>query len=58
MNRYLFAGVAFSLFVFVGDLIAQDALRSGPPIGAPNNRRGFSPNWVTGPCADKQLCPV
>ena len=58
MNRSLLAGVAYSLFVIAGELIAQEPLRSGPQVGAPNNRRGFSPNWVTGPCAGEHLCPV
>jgi hypothetical protein len=58
MNRSLLAGVACSLVVIAGDLSAQEPLRSGPPVGAPNNRRGFSPQWVTGPCAGKHLCPV
>ena len=58
MNRSLLSGVACCLFVMAGDLIPQEPLRSGPPVGAPNNRRGFSPKWVTGPCADRHVCPV
>ncbi len=57
MNRCLLVGVVFSL-VFAADLIAQEPLRSGPPVEAPNNRRGFTPKWVTGLCAGQHLCPV
>lgn len=58
MSRILLAGVTCSLLVLVGDLNADEPLRSGPPVGAANDRRGFSPKWVTGPCAGKRLCPV
>jgi hypothetical protein len=58
MNRYLLAGVACSLLVLAGDLIAQAPMKSGPQAGDRNNRRGFSPTWVTGPCSGKHLCPV
>jgi len=33
-------------------------LRSGPPVGAENNRRGFRPEFVAGPSTGKKLCPV
>lgn len=33
-------------------------LKSGPPAGARNNRRGFSPRWVAGFCAGQHCCPV
>ena len=39
-------------------LDADGPLRSGPPVGARNDRDGFCPKWVTGPCAGKRLCPV
>jgi hypothetical protein len=58
MNRRLLAGVACSLFLITGALVAQELLQSGPPVGAANNRRGFYPNWVAGPCAGQNLCPV
>src|SRR5947207_14051040 len=35
MNRSLLAGVTCSLFVIAGGLLAQEPLRSGPPVGAP-----------------------
>ncbi|MFO0966820.1 MAG: hypothetical protein U0793_14705 [Gemmataceae bacterium] len=50
--------LACSLLLFTADLYASEPLRSGPPVGAPNNRRGFTPKWITGPCAGKHLCPV
>jgi len=31
-------------------------LKSGPPVGSPNNRNGFRPQFVTGP--GEQRCPV
>jgi hypothetical protein len=37
---------------------ADGPLRSGPPVGSPNDRDGFRPNWLTGPCAGKRVCPV
>jgi len=57
MSRCVLAGVACSFLVYA-DLNAVEPLRSGPPVGAANNRSGFSPKWVTGPCAGKHLCPV
>jgi hypothetical protein len=58
MSRCLLAGVACSLLVFAGDLNASEPLRSGPQVGSHNDRDGFVPKWVTGPCAGKRLCPV
>lgn len=58
MSPRLLAGVACSVFFLAGALQASEPLRSGPPVGAPNNRSGFMPSWVTGPCAGKHLCPV
>ena len=37
---------------------APDALKSGPPVGAENDRRGFYPQWVSGPGAGERRCPV
>jgi hypothetical protein len=37
---------------------AAAPLRSGPQVGSANDRDGFCPKWVTGPCAGKRLCPV
>ena len=37
---------------------AADNLKSGPPVGAENDRSGFRPQFVTGPSAGRSLCPV
>jgi hypothetical protein len=58
MNPRLFAvGAAACLLVAAG-LFADPPLRSGPQVGAANDRDGFTPKWVAGPCAGKRLCPV
>jgi hypothetical protein len=44
--------------MLAGTAQADSRLRSGPPVGAANNRAGFFPQWVTGPCAGQNLCPV
>jgi hypothetical protein len=52
------AGAACVLLLLAGSTQADPPLQSGPPVGSTNNRGGFFPKWVTGPCAGKQLCPV
>jgi hypothetical protein len=37
---------------------AAGDLRSGPQVGAGNDRDGFFPQFVTGPVTGKRLCPV
>ena len=37
---------------------AADELKSGPQVGDKNNRRGFYPQWVSGPGAGESRCPV
>lgn len=37
---------------------AADNLKSGPPVGAKNDRSGFRPRFVTGPSTGRSLCPV
>jgi hypothetical protein len=54
--RFL-AGTACTLLL-AGSLHADTPLRSGPPVGSANDRDGFNPKWVAGPCAGKRLCPV
>ncbi len=39
-------------------LAADDGLKSGPQVGAGNDRRGFYPQWVSGPSAGERRCPV
>ena len=52
------AGATCALLLLAGPILADNPLRSGPPVGSRNNRRGFFPQWVTGPCAGQSLCPV
>ena len=33
-------------------------LKSGPPVGAYNDRDGFVPRFVAGPSVGQRLCPV
>jgi hypothetical protein len=58
MSPRLLAGGACALFLLAGAVHAGSPLPSGPQVGSRNNRSGFLPRWVTGPCAGKQLCPV
>lgn len=55
--RFLACATLASLLLG-GALQAENSLKSGPPVGAENDRRGFFPQWVTGPSAGKRLCPV
>jgi hypothetical protein len=58
MASRLLAGSAFTFLLLAGSMQADEPLRSGPPVGSPNNRSGFLPQWVSGPTAGKHLCPV
>ena len=58
MTRGIFASAACAFLMLTGLVHADSRLQSGPPVGARNDRTGFFPNWVTGPCAGKRLCPV
>ena len=58
MPQRFLAGAVCAFFVLAGVMHADSPLRSGPPVGARNDRDGFFPKWVTGPCAGKRLCPV
>jgi hypothetical protein len=49
---------ACALLLLAGPMEAKSPLRSGPEVGSLNERNGFFPQWVTGPCAGKRLCPV
>jgi hypothetical protein len=49
---------ACTFLMLAGPSQADNPLRSGPPVGSANDRSGFRPQWVTGPCAGKGLCPV
>ena len=58
MPPRMLAGSACAVLMLAGALRADGPLHSGPPVGSPNDRNGFFPQWVTGPCAGKRLCPV
>ena len=58
MAPRLLAGAVCAFLMLAGTAPADSRLRSGPPVGAANNRAGFFPQWVTGPCAGQSLCPV
>jgi hypothetical protein len=62
MTPRLIASAALAALLLGGDVPAQDPpkapLKSGPPVGARNDRSGFIPQVVTGPCAGQRLCPV
>jgi hypothetical protein len=50
--------LSLALALLAGGVAAADGLKSGPQVGAENNRRGFRPNFVAGPSAGQNLCPV
>jgi hypothetical protein len=62
MTARLIVSAALVALLLGGDVPAKDPARpplhSGPPVGAKNNRSGFFPQFVTGPCAGQNLCPV
>ena len=58
MNARIIAGTTLTVLLFAGAGFAEEALKSGPPVGARNNRGGFYPQLVTGPGAGERRCPV
>ena len=58
MNTRIIVGVALVGLLLAGNGSADEALKSGPPVGARNNRGGFFPQLVTGPGAGERRCPV
>jgi hypothetical protein len=58
MSPRSLAGAACAFFLVAAVTQADNPLRSGPQVGSRNDRGGFMPKWVTGPCAGKRLCPV
>ena len=44
--------------ILVGGLQELPPLKSGPPVGARNNRSGFFPNYVAGAFTGQRRCPV
>lgn len=59
MTPRLIASAAVAVLLFAGNGLAEDEpLKSGPPVGARNNRGKFLPQFVTGPYAGESRCPV
>ncbi len=58
MTPRLVTGAALAVLVLAGTVPAAEPLKSGPPVGARNDRGGFVPRFVTGPSAGRNLCPV
>jgi hypothetical protein len=58
MAARLIACAALAVLLLDGSVQAQEPLKSGPQVGAKNNRGGFLPQHVAGPTAGKRLCPV
>ena len=58
MTPRLIASAALAVLLLGGNGPAEGPLTSGPPVGARNNRRGFFPQFVTGPLAGQRRCPV
>ena len=54
----LIASAALTAVLLGGPALAWDPLRSGPPVGAANDRSGFRPNFIAGPSPGQRLCPV
>jgi hypothetical protein len=52
------ASAALTALLLGGNAQGQGLLKSGPPVGAPNDRSGFYPKWVAGFCAKQHICPV
>ena len=58
MTPHLYASAALAALLFAGDKLVEPPLKSGPPVGAQNDRSGFRPLYVAGPSAGQRLCPV
>ncbi len=58
MTPRIIASAALAALLIASNGLADDMLKSGPPVGARNNRGAFYPNLVTGPGAGERRCPV
>ena len=54
MMPRLIAGAVGALLLLSAPGWADDPFKSGPPVGAKNNRGGFYPQLVTGPGAGER----
>jgi hypothetical protein len=58
MSQRFVASAALVATLLCSNVQAETPLKSGPPVGAQNDRRGFRPQFVAGPSAGQRLCPV
>jgi hypothetical protein len=58
MTPRFIASAALTAFLLAASVQADEPLKSGPPVGAKNNRKGFRPQFVAGPSTGQTLCPV
>jgi hypothetical protein len=58
MTSRLFAAAVLGVLLLGGDAPAKEPLKSGPPVGAGNDRRGFLPQYVAGAFTGERRCPV
>ena len=61
MTPRLIASAALAAVLLSGNALADPPpppLKSGPPVGAKNDRSGFLPQFVAGASAGQRMCPV
>lgn len=58
MTARMITSAALAVLMLAGTSLADEPLKSGPPVGSRNNRGAFMPNFVTGPLAGQRYCPV
>ena len=58
MTPRLIATAALAALLLAGNGFAEEPLKSGPPVGARNNKGGFYPQFVAGPGTGERRCPV
>lgn len=58
MTSRLLTATALAALLLAGNGRAAEPLKSGPQVGAKNDRSGFLPQFVAGPSAGQTLCPV
>jgi len=56
MTPRLIASAVLAAVLLGGHVQANNPLKSGPSVGARNDRSGFKPQFVTGP--GQPRCPV
>lgn len=58
MTTRIILGATLVALIFASDVPAQEPLKSGPQVGARNNKGGFFPQFVAGPGTGERRCPV